>query len=448
MIRAKAAPLAARLAALAAICFAFFATQAHSAIRIERIVSPAGIEAWLVREPSVPLIAMDFAFLGGANADPAERPGVGNMLASLLDEGAGDLDSRAFQRQLQELAVQLSFSAGRDHFRGSLRTLTQNRDRAFELLKLALTSPRLDDGDAERIRSQILSHLRRQTTNPNDIANRRWWQAAFPQHPYGRPIEGTLESAPQITVADLKSYVRQVFARSTLKVTIVGDIDAESAKTLLDSVFGSLPATPELKPVPDAKPQNLGQRIVVELDVPQTVLVFGGLGVARKDPDFYAAYIVNHILGGGPFSSRLYREVREKRGLAYSVHTGLHWLKHAALFIGATATRAERASDTLQVVEQEIKRLAEAGPTAEELEKAKSYLKGSYALGFDTSSKISGMLLQIQLDELGIDYIEKRSALIDAVSLDDAKRVAKRLLDGELLVAVVGRSQAPPRSGG
>lgn len=438
----------AALLPLVALLFVWFGSTAQGAVRIERIVTPGGIEAWLVSEPSVPVIAVDFAFVGGANADPASRPGVGNMVSSLLDEGAGDLDSRAFQQALQELAVHISFNATRDHFRGSLRTLSHNRDRAFDLLKLALTAPRFDDDAVERIRGQILANLRRQTTNPNDIASRRWWQAAFPSHPYGRPVDGTLESVPQIAVADLKAYMGQVFARGTLKVAIVGDIDAESAKRLLDSTFGILPAQSELKPVPDAKPHNLGQRVLVDLDVPQTVLSFGGLGVARKDPDFFAAYIVNHVLGGGPFSSRLYREVREKRGLAYSVHTSLYWLEYAALFVGGTATRADRAGESLQIIEQEIKRLAERGPSAEELEKAKSYLKGSYALGFDTSSKISGQLLQIQLDDLGIDYINKRSAMIDAVTPDDAKRVARRLLDGELLVTIVGRTKGFYTNGG
>ncbi len=444
-------PKAHRFAALLpliALLFVWCGTPAHSAVRIERIVSPGGIEAWLVNEPSVPVIAVDFAFAGGANADPASHPGVGNMVASLLDEGAGDLDARAFHQALQELAVHVSFNATRDHFRGSLRTLSQNKDRAIDLLKLALTAPRFDEDAVERIRNQILANLRRQTTNPNDIASRRWWGAAFPSHPYGRPVDGTLESVPQITVSDLKAYSGQVLARNTLKVAIVGNIDADGAKTLLDSVFGTLPAQSELRPVPDAKPHNLGQRILVDLDVPQTVLSFGGLGVQRKDPDFFAAYIVNHILGGGPFSSRLYREVREKRGLAYSVHTSLYWLEHAALFVGGTATRADRAGESFQIIEQEIKRLAATGPTAGELEKAKSYLKGSYALGFDTSSKISGQLLQIQLDDLGIDYINKRNAMIDAVTLADAKRVAKRLLDGELLVAVVGRTKGFYTNGG
>jgi zinc protease len=208
---------------------------------------------------------------------------------------------------------------------------------------------------------------------------------------------------------------------------------------LIDRAFAFLPATNDLRPVAEASPRGLGRRIVIALDVPQAVVTFGGAGIARSDPDFMAAYIVNHILGGGSFSSRLYREVREKRGLAYGVSDSLVWFKRASVLLGGTATRADRTGDALAVIEQEIKRMAADGPTADELDKAKSYLKGSYALGLDTSSKIAGQLVQHQIDNLGIDYIQRRNGLIDAVTFADAKRVAKRLYGGGLLVTVAGR---------
>ncbi|MEA2993418.1 MAG: zinc protease, partial [Alphaproteobacteria bacterium] len=248
-----------------------------------------------------------------------------------------------------------------------------------------------------------------------------------------------LESVPRITVDDLRAYTKRVFARDHLKIAIVGDLDAAAAGALVDRVFGSLPAKADLQPVPAAVPQGLGRRIVIDLDVPQAVVTFGGTGIARSDPDFMAAYIVNYILGGGTMSSRLYREVREKRGLAYGINDSLVWLKSASVMIGGTATRSDRTGETLDVIESEMKRLAAEGPTEEELAKAKSFLKGSYVLGLDTSSKIAGQLVQIQLDDLGIDYIDKRNSLIDAVTLDDTKRMARRLLNGGMLVTVVGR---------
>ena len=411
------------------------------ATTIERVVSPGGIEAWLVREPAVPLIAVDFAFVGGAVQDPAGKAGTANLTASLLDDGAGDLDSKAFADRLERKAIELGFRADRDNVRGSLRTLSENRDEAFELLRLSLTAPRFDPSNVELNRAQILSSLRRASTSPGDIANKRWWETAFEGHPYGRPVDGTLESVPTITIADLRAYTHRVLARQNLKIAVVGDIDAETLKPLLDRVFGALPEKPDLTPIENAAPQGLGRRIVVKLDVPQAVVDFGGPGIARKDPDFMTAYVVNHILGGGAFSSRLYQEVREKRGLAYSVSDSLIWLDHAALFIGGTATRADRTGEALDLIEKEIHRLAEAGPTAAELAEAKNYLNSSFALNLDTSSKIAGLLVQLQLDDLGIDYISKRPAMIGAVTLDGARRVAKRLLDSGLLVTVVGKPE-------
>jgi zinc protease len=411
------------------------------ATTIERVVSPGGIEAWLVHEPAVPMIAIDFAFVGGAAQDAPGKGGTASLVASLLDEGAGDLDAKTFHARLERKAIELGFQAERDTLRGTLRTLTENKDEAFEYLRLAVTQPRFDQSDVEVIHAQILSMLRRATTSPTDIANLRWWQVAFADHPYGRPVNGTLESVPTVTIADLKDYTHRVLARGNLKVAVVGDIDAETVKVMLDGVFGGLPAQPELKPVPNVSPQGLGRRIVVKVDVPQAVLAFGGPGIARKDPDFMAAYIVNHILGGGAFSSRLYQEVREKRGLAYSVYDSLVWLNHSALFLGGTATRADRAGETLDVIDKEIHRLADDGPTADELAKAKAYLNGSFVLNLDTSSKIAALLVQLQLDGLGIDYFTRRPEMINGVTLEDARRVAKRMLDSGMLVTVAGRPE-------
>ncbi len=418
-----------------------------SATTIERVVSPGGIEAWLVHEPAIPLIAIDFAFTGGAVQDPAGKAGTAQLVASLLDDGVGDFESKIFHDRLERKAIELHFSADRETLRGSMRTLTENRGEAFEDLRLSLNAPRFDASDVELNRSQILSGLRRAATSPNDIANKRWWETAFPGHPYGRPINGTVESVPTITIDDLKSYTKRVLARDNLKIAIVGDIDADAAKAMLDRVFGSLPAKAQLAPVAAVSPQGLGRRIVVSLDVPQAVVEFGGTGIAREDPDFMAAYIVNHILGGGSFSSRLYQEVREKRGLAYSVSDSLLWLDHAALFLGATATRDDRTGETLDLIQKEIHRLAEDGPTADELVQAKSYLNSSFALNLDTSSKVASLLVQFQLDDLGIDYISRRQQMIAAVTLDDAKRVAKRLLDGGLLVTVVGKPEGVASTG-
>jgi zinc protease len=426
--------------ALALIATAL-APQQAAATKIESIRTPAGIEVWLVRDPTVPLVAINFGFRGGSAQEPQDKGGTANMMASLLDEGAGNVDAKTFQERLERAAIELSFNAGRDTFRGSLRTLKENQDEAFELLRLAMNEPRFDQDAVERIRAQIVSRLQRQSTNPNEIASRAWWETAFPGHPYGRPMNGTIESVAKITAADMRTFLKRVLTRDTLKIGVVGDVDAAGIARLVDRAFGTLPAKGELTPIPDVSIQGVGRRIVVDLDVPQTVVTFGGPGVLRSDRDFMPAYLMDHVLGGGSFSSRLYREVREKRGLAYGVSDNLLWLYHSAVHVGGTATRNDATKDTIDVIETEVARMAKEGPTAEELDQAKTYLKGSFALGLDTSTKISNQLVSMQLDNLGIDYIDKRSALIDAVTLDDTKRMAKRLLDGGLLVTVVGRPQ-------
>jgi zinc protease len=414
-------------------------TPSDAAARIQHLVSPGGIEAWFVQDATVPLIAMEYAFGGGAAQDPADKPGVGNLVADLLDEGSGDLDSKTFHERLERRAIELAYAASRDAFRGSLRMLKDNRDEAFDLLRMSLTSPHFDAADVERIRAQVLSGLRRDTSSPTALASRKFLELAFGDHPYGRQANGTLESVPKIDVADLKDYVRRVLAKDTLRIAVVGDVDPAALGRLLDNTFGGLPAKASLTPVPDVEAARPPQRAFIPLDVPQTVVTFGGPGLKRHDPDFMAAYVVNHILGGGS-SSRLYKEVREKRGLAYSVYESLLWMDHSAVFVGNTGTRANRAGETVDAITREIRKIAEDGPTRQELDEAKSYLKGSQMLALDTSSKLASALLQYQLDKLPIDYIEKRNAIVDAVTLDDAKKAAQRLWGQGLLTVIVGRA--------
>ncbi len=430
------------------------ASPSHAAAKIQHLISPGGIEAWFVQDATVPLIAMEYSLAGGAAQDLADKSGTANLVADLLDEGSGDLDSKTFHERLDRRAIELSFSATRDYFRGSLRMLKDNKDEAFELLRMALTSPHFDASDVERIRSQVLSGLKRDTTNPTSIAGRKFLEMAFGNHPYGRQANGTLETVPNIGIADMKDYVRHVLARDTLKIAVVGDVEPDALGKLLDKTFGALPPKANLAPVPDVEAAHPPQRAFVPLDVPQTVITFGGPGYKRADPKFMAAYVVNHILGGGGLSSRLYHEVREKRGLAYSIYDSLLWMDHSALFIGNTGTRADRAGETLDAINQEIRRMAEEGPSQKELDEAKSYLKGSQMLALDTSSKLAQALLQYQLDKLPIDYIEKRNAIVDAVTLEDVRQAARRLWGDGLLTVIVGRAPqaaaqpaaAPPAS--
>ena len=411
-----------------------------SAMNIEKVTSPSGIEAWLVQEDNVPMIALRFAFKGGAVQDARGREGTAYLLSGLLDEGAGELDSRAFQEKVEELTVRLSFDASRDHFSGSFQTLTERKTEAFDLLKLALTKPRFDQDAIDRVRGQILSSLKFDANNPQNVAQLAWFKSAYNGHPYGRPTKGTEQSVQALTREDLIAAHKAVFAREHLKVAVVGDISAEELAPLLDHVFGDLPEKSGIKPVASSEAVFGPELDVVNMIVPQSVVQFGHQGVKRRDDDFIPAYILNYILGGGGFASRLMTEVREKRGLAYSIYSYLYPLEHGALVLGGVATKNASVQEAIELIKKEVTRLGHEGPTEEEFQNAKDYLTGSYALRFDTSSKIAGQLLWIQVEGLGIDYVTSRNEQIKKVTHQRIKEVAKRLLHGnKLRFTVVGQ---------
>ena len=426
-----------RLRAAALSLLLLLPAAAAGAVEVQRVVSPGGIEAWLVEDRANPIISLDLAFRGGAAHDPIGKEGLATLVSSLIDEGAGSIESQAFQGELEQKAIRLSFDAGLDLFDGSLQTLTKNRDRAFELLRLALSEPRFDEEPVERIRAQILARIKARENDANRIAGRTFRKLLFGDHPYARPVDGTLESVAAVTREDLRAFVARRFARSNLVIGVSGDIGAEELAPLLDQTFGGLPAEPADEVIADVEPAAKGDLVVVEQAVPQSAVVMGHGGIQRDDPDFYTAYVVNYILGGGSFASRLYEEVREKRGLAYSVYAFLNGLDHGALVIGGVGTANDRVAESIALMRQEWRRMAEAGPTAEELAAAKTYLTGSYPLRLTSTARIAGMLVGIQLEDLGIDYIDRRNGFIEAVTLEDARRVAAELYDAEALTVVV-----------
>jgi len=430
------------LCAATTVTAVLLAPGAASAVSVERVVSPGGIEAWLVRDRMVPLVAIEFSFRGGAALDPAGKAGLADMTTSLLDEGAGDMDSQAFQRQLSDLAVELRFSAGADTIRGSFKTLNRNRDEAVALLRLALTAPRFDAEAVERIRQQILAVLARQSTDPDEIAGRVWWKAVFPDHPYGSPVEGTPQSIAAVTAADMRRLVTERFARDQLIVGVVGDITPDELGPLLDRAFGGLPATGKPVQLAEATLHAAGQTFIVRQDVPQSVVLFGHAGLQRDHPDYYTAYVMNYVLGGGGFSSRLYDEVREKRGLAYSVYSYLSSMDAGAVHTGGVSTENSRVSESLAVIRAEWARMRDGGVTDEELKDAKTYLTGSFPLRFTSTASIARMLVGMQYNDLGIDYIDRRSVYFESVTLDDISRVAAELLDPDsLTVVIVGQPE-------
>ena len=419
------------LAAAVALSFAWLASPARAA-EIERIVSPGGIEIWYVQEKSLPIIALEIAFENAGNSSlPDGKQGLANMISTLLDEGAGDMDSFSFQRRADELALRLRFSDNADTFRVTLRTLSGNRDDAFDLLGLALSAPRFDADPVERMRAGILSDLNRRINDPDYLLGVAWLATAYPDHVYGRPSRGTIETVESFTQDDLRDFVATRFTQDRLLVGAVGDVDAAEIARLVDAALGWLPATGPVFDVPRIDPVTGPMVEVIRQDIPQSSIIWGTAGIMREDPDYYAAVVMNTVLGGASFISRMWNSVREERGLAYSVGTGISPLGHTSYFSGGVATRNDQVAEAYAIIEAEMQRMAEDGLTDQELADAKTYSIGNFALSLDTNSSLARVLVGLQVAELGIDYIDKRAGYINAVTLDDVLRVARRIFWGD-----------------
>lgn len=426
----------AAVAALVAV-LAWLPAAGARAIDIKQVTTPLGIKAWLVEDKSTPVVALSFSFAGGTASDPAGQSGVTSLMAALLTDGAGSFDAQAFRRRQEDAAVSIGFGASLDRLSGTLRVLSINRSEGFELLRLALTQPRFDPPMVEQRRAQTIAQINQSDQRPQSVAGRTLMATLFAGHPYAANPEGTREDLKTLTPALLKHRAAMLMSRSGLIVSAVGDIGEAELAHQLDRTFGSLVAGAVPPPPPEWKPPTKPRTIVVERPVPQSTVLMALPGIARDDPDWYAAVVMNHVLGGGGQQSRLFAEVRDKRGLAYGVSTGLRTYKRAALMVVSTASANERVAEAIRVIRSEFVRLRSEGITEQELADAKTYLDGALAVSLDSSGSVAGLLQSLQIDGLSADHLTRRSALIAAVKLEDVRRVARRLLRDEAMTTVV-----------
>jgi zinc protease len=429
------------LRALGAAFLVAVASPALAAIDIQPVTSPGGITAWLYEDHSIPILNIEASFQGGAVLDPPGREGAVALMTALLEEGAGELDATGFAEARESLAARFGFDFSLDAVTVSAQMLSENRDPAIGLLRSALTEPRFDDAALERVRGQLISMLRAEETDPDRIAIRAFYAQAFPGHPYARPREGTPESVAALDLAATRAAHAAALVRDRLMVAVVGDITAAELGPLLDRLFGGLPPSgPPLPPVAEAEAP--GSLTVIDLDIPQSIVRFGHGGIGRDDPDFIPAFVLDHILGGGGFGSRLTEEVREKRGLTYGIYTYLAPGDFGWLYLGGFSSANARVAEAIGIVKDEWARAAAEGVTEAELQAAKRYLTGAYPLRFDSNAAIAQQLLSLQTAGLPIDYVNVRNDLVEAVSLEDIQRVAKRILHPDALTfVVVGRPE-------
>jgi zinc protease len=410
------------------------ALPALADVPVQVVTSKGGITAWLVEEPAIPFIALEIRFRGGATLDPEGKEGAVNLMAGLLEEGTGDLDSQGFAAARDRLAASFRFGASREGVSVSARFLSENREAAVDLLRRALVEPAFAPADLERVRGQVLSGLRRDAQDPEALAALAFDRAAFGDHTYARPTDGTLESVVALTVEDIRAAHQAALARDRVYVAAVGDISATDLGPMLDTLLGALPETG----APLAGPATVGltgQVVVEPFPGPQSILLFGHEGIRRSDPDFFAAFVVSEILGGGRFGTRLMTEVREKRGLTYGIGAGLSELDQATLVAGQVQTGNATVRQTIEVIRSEWARIADI--SAAELEAVKTYLTGAYPLRWDGNANIARALVGLLMDGYPPDYPTKRNSYIEAVTLEDARRVAARVFDPERLSFVV-----------
>ena len=424
----------ARFSLILAACLSF-AAVARAEVPITEVTSPGGIKAWLVEEHSIPFVALELRFRGGASLDAPGKRGAVNLMTALIEEGAGNLDAQGFAEAREALAASYSFRASDDSIAISSEFLSENREASVDLLRQALIHPRFDPDAVERVRAQVLSGLKSDEQDPETIAGHTYNALAFGDHPYGSARDGTLASVAALTRDDILAAHAATLARSGIYVGAVGDITPQELGLLLDKLLGDLPASGAALP---GRADYLlkGGVTVVPFDTPQSVIVFGQTGITRDDPDFFAAYILNEVLGGGRFGARLMTEVREKRGLTYGISTFLAPMDQAELMMGQVNSANEKVAAVIDVVRAEWLKIAQ-GITADELAKAKTYLTGSYPLRFDGNGPIADILVGMQMDGLPIDYIKTRNAQVEAVTLDDVARVAARLIQPDQLHFVV-----------
>lgn len=412
------------------------------AFTVQPVVSPGGIEAWLVEDHTLPVVSITFGFEGGGATDPSGKEGRAYMTAAMLGEGAGKLDSQAFRRVLESRAINLSYGSSMDATTGSLRTTTETLDEAFDLLRQTLTAPRFDKAPLERLRQEYLVSLAMEGEDPGSMAGRRMDAILFGDHPYARSLEGTPDSVRALRAGDLRAYMKSTMTRDRLNIGVAGDITPQQLGILLDRTFSRLPASGTAPHVPPATLALDGGITVVDADVPQSVALFAERGIGIRDPDIYAAMLIDYTLGGGSFASRLMDEIREKRGLVYGISTSLGGLDKAPLLSGRFATSGEKVAETLALVREEWRKMASDGLTEAELEAARAHLTGAWPLGFTSTSSLAGRLYDWQVHHMPLDYFQTRNSRLQAVTQDDIRRVARRLLDEKRLTFVIaGRPQ-------
>lgn len=421
-----------------------FASEDNSSrlLDIKEVISDKGIKAWLVEDHSNPLIYMSFAFTeAGSASESLEKQGLARMVSNTLDEGAGYLDSQAFQEALRESSIKLGFSSSRDNFAGSLATLSENKMKAFNLLQLALTEPRFDKDPVERMRQANIARIKNSLSDPDWLVSRLMLDTVFENHPYGLNSGGTISSLNNITEQDLRDFTKRYFTRDRLVISVAGDITEDELRSVLDGVFGSLPEKSpddeEIKDIPDIKVQNTGKITMHRSDLPQSFIRIVQEGIDDASPDYYPALVMNNILGSGGFGSRLMEIVREQEGLTYGIYSNLQHYNHADLLLVSVSTENANVNRILEIIQDEWKKLKDQGVSETELTDAKNFITGSMPLSLSSLSGIVSVMNSLQVKGYNKDYLDNYVTNVNSVNKQDVDQVAKTYLDEDKFAIIM-----------
>ncbi len=409
--------------------------------RIQQFETPGGVSVWLVEEPSIPILSLRMAWEAGAANDPDGLEGLTNAMTYHMNEGAGALDAQAFFKRMEELNMSFGCSSEAESTYCNASMLMDSVEESLSLIGLALAEPRFDAGPFERfLREQEVS-LRTRETNPNYLASRARQAALYPDHPYAREVSA--ESLAALTREEMAVQKDRLMTRERLLVTAVGAISPQTLAPLIDSAVAGLAETGMVTETAEVElAEAVAAPILVDLPQPQSLVTFTGPAMRRDDPDFYPAVVLNYIFGGGGFESRLMQDLRVEKGLTYGVYSRVSPGDKLQIWSGGGQTKNESAREFIEGIQANMQKLVDAGITDTELTDAKSYLTGSYPLGFDSNAKIAARMMGVRIDGLPVDFFDTRNALIDAVTLEDVNRVAAEYLDpARFTFIVVGAPQ-------
>ncbi|HYB91629.1 MAG TPA: pitrilysin family protein [Candidatus Binataceae bacterium] len=433
------------MAAAAALIAVAAAAPKANALEIKRMTLSNGAVLLVSEEHQLPMVTLSIAFDAGSRRDPAGKAGLASLTAHCLSQGTRELSAADFNQKVDFMGSAVSVDAGRDWANASLTSLTKYEAETLHLLAGIVTDPGLRDADIERKRTEQVAGIKAEEERPGYPATVKFTRSLFGDAPYGHPVEGYADSVAKLTAEDVRSFYRDHYKLGSAVIAVTGDVHADEIKVLLEKQLSGIRGAVASQPVPPPPSVAPGLHLnVIDRNVTQANVILGFGGIERSNPDYYRLQVMNYILGGGGFSSRLVKVVRSREGLAYSVGSGFSAGKFAGAFSVGLETKNASANQAIKLVLDQIREIQEKPVSDEELDGAKKYLIGSFPLSIDRQSGIASFMLGVELNGLGLDYADKFPKLIQAVTKEDVQKVARTYLhpDSVLIVAVANQREA------